>query len=276
MDKKFNCKYCKKAFVTKQRKQTHEEICNTKEYCEQKDKEIEELKLNYENTIVNLNNENKNLKNKIEDLKSIIDNYKDKLINLLPSQTTINHQTINNSQTINSNLITVNNTIIQPLDISLERFESIINEKYDYGIYKKSKESGKVIILDFLSNDLGIPQATICDQNRGKIKIFDISTNCFRRISCDILHDYFSKSQILESKIKDYNKLFEKETNLTDDEKKDELILRHRIFYDKKFYKANIFPLVKVDLEKGQHTSFKPSIRQAEIIEKHNQIITTT
>ena len=211
MDKKFNCKYCKKAFVTKQRKQTHEEICNTKEYCEQKDKEIEELKLNYENTIVNLNNENNLLKNKIEDLKLIIDNYKDKLINLLPSQTTNtnsqtinNHQTINNSQTINSNLITVNNTIIQPLDISLERFESIINEKYDYGIYKKSKESGKVIILDFLSNDLGIPQATICDQNRGKIKLFDINTNCFRRISCEVLHDYFSKSQILESKIKDY------------------------------------------------------------------------
>ena len=127
MDVKFNCKYCKKAFVTKQRKKTHEEICKIKEFNELKDKEIEELKVRYENTIAYLNNENNLLKNTIEDLKSIIDNYKDKLINLLPSQT-INNQTINNSQTINSNLITVNNTIIQPLDISLERFESIIKE----------------------------------------------------------------------------------------------------------------------------------------------------
>jgi hypothetical protein len=285
-DKNKICQYCDKSFFSLQRRKTHEEICSVKEFrdkiIDQKNEEIQLLKTDHENKIKQYENQINELKSTNSSLQSQINKltqqYIDFSSNVAKNYTKVENQISNSNNTNSNNTIgNINNTNItintlQPLDISMERFDQIVNEKYNYDLYRRIKESCKMLILDFLSDDYGKLQVVICDSSRGKFKVLDKSTNSLKRISINYIHDYIKRSNALTVKLKEFNQHFlVNEKELPQKEIEDEINHRIKLFSNPKFFKVNVYSDIEVAITKGINTTFKPSIRQAELISNSTQ-----
>ena len=167
------CNFCLKSYATKQNLEVHLETCKKK-------KEKNDLDLNA----------------KIDKLQEVINKIANK------PQTIINN--INNDNRVN---ITIINKLIsygcEPLDLSLERFNKVTDENYDFRTLTNFRIFPD-IIAKFYSNDKNKICSYLSDVDTVKIK--SINEDC--KIIIDdpesIITKYFSKSKVLRDKTNEF------------------------------------------------------------------------
>jgi hypothetical protein len=139
-------------------------------------------------------------KKEIDDYKRQINNFLNKESSRVDSSLNRPSSVVNNT---NINAMIINN--MKPLEISLDRFNSII--EHDYTIGKcNDKEKGVVEILKtFFSDEYGSLQAICSDKNRGWIITIDQESNQVSH-TFDTIKNMISESTVLKDKIYDYSK----------------------------------------------------------------------
>ena len=160
------CNFCLKSYATKQNLEVHLETCKKK-------KEKNDL----------------DLKTEIKELKEVI------------------NKIANKPQTIINNNITIINNLLaygcEPLDLSLERFNKVTDENYDFRTLTNFRIFPD-IIAKFYSNDKNKICSYLSDVDRIKIK--SINEDC--KIIIDdpesIITKYFSKSKVLRDKTNEF------------------------------------------------------------------------
>jgi len=160
------CNFCLKSYATKQNLEVHLETCKKK-------KEKNDLDLNA----------------KIDKLQEVI------------------NKIANKPQTIINNNITIINNLLaygcEPLDLSLERFNKVTDENYDFRTLTNFRIFPD-IIAKFYSNDKGKICSYLSDVDRIKIK--SINEDC--KIIIDdpesIITKYFSKSKVLRDRTNEF------------------------------------------------------------------------
>lgn len=160
------CDFCLKSYSTKQNLEVHLDVCKKK-------KEKNDLELTA----------------KIDKLQEAI------------------NKIVNKPQTVINNNITIINKLItygcEPLDLSLERFDKVTDENYDFRTLTNFRIFPD-IIAKFYSNDKGKICSYLSDTDRVKIK--SINEDC--KIVIDdpesIITNYFSKSKVLRDKTNEF------------------------------------------------------------------------
>ncbi len=166
------CDFCLKSYSTKQNLEVHLDVCKKK-------KEKNDLDLNA----------------KIDKLQEVINKIANK------PQTIIN----NDNRMVNN--ITIINKLIsygcEPLDLSLERFNKITDENYDFRTLTNFRIFPD-IISKFYSNDKGKICSYLSDVDRLKIK--SINEDCKLVIDDpeSMITKYFSKSKVLRDKTNEF------------------------------------------------------------------------
>ena len=164
------CNFCLKSYSTKQNLEVHLDVCKKK-------KEKKDLDLNA----------------KIDKLQEVINKIANK------PQTIIN-----NDNRVN---ITIINKLIsygcEPLDLSLERFDKVTDENYDFRTLTNFRIFPD-IIAKFYSNDKGKICSYLSDADRIKIK--SINEDCKLVIDDpeSMITKYFSKSKVLRDKTNEF------------------------------------------------------------------------
>ena len=164
------CDFCLKSYATKQNLEVHLDTCKKK-------KEKNDLDLNA----------------KIDKLQEVINKIANK------PQTIIN-----NDNRVN---ITIINKLIaygcEPLDLSLERFDKVTDENYDFRTLTNFRIFPD-IIAKFYSNDKGKICSYLSDADRIKIK--SINEDCKLVIDDpeSMITKYFSKSKVLRDKTNEF------------------------------------------------------------------------
>jgi len=134
------CNMCKKEYKTNKRYVSHIEKCKKEELIRLKKKKLEkDIELT---------------EYKIEEIKNKIKN---------PSTNVTNNTYVQNN---------INIYGLEPLDLSQQRFNTIVNDKYTYDTfigYKLVKD----VIIPFFSNEKGQVCAQMSDRSRVKIKCID-------------------------------------------------------------------------------------------------------
>jgi hypothetical protein len=105
----------------------------------------------------------------------------------------------NNNVNINSNNTTVNIA----LDISQQRFDSIVDERYTFDVYEAQRIVDKVI-MPFFCNEEGVNVATLTDRDRMILKILDKSTGKYVRKSPSDILTICNKSIPMKEKTNEY------------------------------------------------------------------------
>ena len=93
---------------------------------------------------------------------------------------------------------------LEPLDLSQERFDRIVQEKYTYETYLKSK-IGKVILTPYYCNDQGKPNVFLSDHNRMTMKYINLNNKVCYHKPFDVLC-LTRNSKILEEMTQEYEK----------------------------------------------------------------------
>ena len=189
-NKEFECEYCQKNFTTKQRLNTHIDKCNTRkinieknEYennllkkdieinsiIKEKNLQIEKIESQnkiYLEKIVSQNEiQIEKFENQIKELQDTIAKLADKAI----SKPTIKNT--NNSRNVTSNT-QYNN--IQPVNLSPEHIEKVINEQISFqDVIKGKKGFVNFVVNNFLKDEKGNYKAWCPDHNRKIIRYKD-------------------------------------------------------------------------------------------------------
>jgi hypothetical protein len=130
--------------------------------------------------IMDLNRYNSNVEAELKYRKEEIKNLQ---ITINELKTTINKYMENDAKRVDktcnvsqpTKINTINNNIsiyIKPLDTSIERFNTIVTNVYDYNMYKKGVKGTIELLTSFFKQD-GKIQAYCSDINRGYIKTID-------------------------------------------------------------------------------------------------------
>jgi hypothetical protein len=166
------CNFCLKSYSTKQNLEVHLDTCKKK-------KEKNDLDLNA----------------KIDKLQEVIKEIANK------PQTIIN----NDNRMVN-NITIINNLIAygcEPIDLSLERFDKVTDENYDFRTLTNFRIFPD-IIAKFYSNDKGKICSYLSDADRIKIK--SINEDCKLVIDDpeSMITKYFSKSKVLRDRTNEF------------------------------------------------------------------------
>lgn len=160
------CDFCLKSYSTKQNLEVHLDVCKKK-------KEKNDLELTA----------------KIDKLQEAI------------------NKIVNKPQTVINNNITIINKLIsygcEPLDLSLERFDKVTDENYDFRTLTNFRIFPD-IIAKFYSNDKGKICSYLSDTDRVKIKSIDEDCKIVIDDPESIITNYFSKSKVLRDKTNEF------------------------------------------------------------------------
>lgn len=193
------CKYCLKVFTRKYDLERHEGTCKSKDYikcsyCGEKFTRKDNMK-RHEGTC-KVKEEVMLLYKKIE-LAKTEEAVLDKKIELRKLEASI---TINgNKNNVHSN----NTTINISLDISQQRFDAIVDEKYTFDVYEAQRIVDKVI-MPFFCNEEGVNVATLTDRDRMILKILDESTGKYVKKSPNDILSICKKSIPMKEKTDEY------------------------------------------------------------------------
>jgi len=169
-NKMFQCSYCKKEFSRQYNLDRHLTVC----------------KMNTDNPIIcsTCNKEYKTIKRynihiekcKKQDLTTLKKKKLEKDIELTECKIKAIKNKLKKSNTTVTNNTYVQNNIniygLEPLDLSQQRFNTIVNNKYTYDSFVQYKLV-KDVIIPFFSNDEGKVCAQISDRSRVKVKCID-------------------------------------------------------------------------------------------------------
>ena len=226
----YDCEFCKKSFSKKFNLERHLKTCkrqeNTLTYkCDLCLKSyltewyLEDhkckSKIKKKDTI-------SSLKKQIDELKDKIENQKQG-ITTINNNTTINNTTINNNQHIN-NLITLG---AEPLDLSQQRFDSIVDENYTYDIFKNGYKLVSNVILKFYSNNEGKVVAILADNERMKLKCINLNGKVVTH-DPDTIVRYCDESEPLKTKSIQYEEMNSYDIYWNKKDYIDEVSLRQR------------------------------------------------
>ncbi len=160
------CDFCLKSYSTKQNLEVHLDVCKKK-------KEKNDLELTA----------------KIDKLQEAI------------------NKIVNKPQTVINNNITIINKLIsygcEPLDLSLERFDKVTDENYDFRTLTNFRIFPD-IIAKFYSNDKGKICSYLSDTDRVKIKSIDEDCKIIIDDPESIITKYFSKSKVLRDRTNEF------------------------------------------------------------------------
>jgi len=260
----FTCKYCEKEFTKKFNYELHLQSCKNKLSFlnEQSQLEIEELKnsilllkqqIEKKDDIIkekdfflkekenSLKEKNNSLKEKENSLKE-----KDKIINKLLKSNT-QQKTISNTSNKNSNNTYISQNNYYNIDISQERFNQHIIDKYGFELYEKGGEGGCQLIIEFLSSSKNRYRAEIADNARNKIRLINIETDDVSFIDNNTLFGLCRKSEPLKKLLAEYgSKLLSKKENPDDIQSNTEkVVFRKSMFRIKENFNTEIFYPIK-------------------------------
>ena len=180
------CAFCKKLFSTKDSLERHIKVCKkvgSEDYIELKKTYIKEQK-KYTKNITKLQEENKKLKEKVLVLTSKLD----------VIFTTMSKPSI------------LKTGDYEPIILSQQRFDRIVEEKYVYEIFCKCIDGGLLIYAMFLSTGKdGIIQAGIYDDAECELKAYDKLTQQMIKIPIKELWKRASQSKILKFRLNKFS-----------------------------------------------------------------------
>ena len=168
------CLFCLKTYSSKQRLNTHLDTCKKKKEKDEQDKKKNEI-------------------------KEIVNATVNKLV-----EKGFGNTIINNDNRVN---ITVVNNLLsygcEPIDLSLERFNKVTDENYDFRTLTNFRIFPD-IIAKFYCNDKGKICSYLSDADRVKIK--SINEDCKLVIDDpeSIITKYFSKSKVLRDRTNEF------------------------------------------------------------------------
>ncbi len=168
------CDFCLNSYSSKQRLNTHFDTCKKKKEKDEQDKK----------------------KNEIQEIVNATVN---KLVEKGFGNTINNYNNFTNNTVVN-NLIAYG---CEPLDLSLERFDKVTDENYDFRTLTNFRIFPD-IISKFYSNDKGKICSYLSDADRLKIK--SINEDCKLIIDDpeSMITNYFSKSKVLRDKTNEF------------------------------------------------------------------------
>jgi len=155
--KDFKCEYCLKSYTTKGILKTHKMSCLSF-YTEKANKE-KLIKDRMKDKLKIQELENKLLKEQLKAAPKVVNN----------NITNITNNITTNNKTVNKYILLYG---MEPLDLSQERFDNIIEDKYTYMTHVNCKLVTE-IILKFLSNEQDKVVGLLTDESRMKIKCID-------------------------------------------------------------------------------------------------------
>jgi len=202
---KYECDKCRKEFSTKWYYEEHIHLCKVKEKNKTKKEQA------------NLRDIIKELKNVKEELRQLKE---------------IKPQKVSYVQNV------VNIHGLEPLDLSQERFDRIVEENYTYEVYCKIGV-GKFIIAPYYCNDEGKPNVHLSDHTRMTMKYINMNNKVSYHKPFDVLC-LTRNSKILEKLTQDYEKEYLKpdpdvyEGEYTISEKKQKAAYRSTYFKNEK------------------------------------------
>lgn len=199
----FSCEFCSKELSTKQSLERHLKTCKTrglekeKYECDKCRKEFS-TKWYYEEHVhlckVKEKNKTKKEQANLRDIIKELKNVKEELRQLKE----IKPQKVSYVQNV------VNIHGLEPLVLSQERFDRIVEEKYTYDTYLKST-FGKVIITPLYCNDDGKPNVHLSDHTRMTMKYINMNNKVSYHKPFDVLC-LTRNSKILEKLTQAYEK----------------------------------------------------------------------
>ena len=212
----FKCEYCETLISSKKNLLRHINICKKRQQ-QIKTNEIDTIISDFNSKIKEMGNKYDELQNKFEKLTKQNDEYKSKIdklknelkyvkkncnqkdneIKSLVKKLAEKPTTINN----NSNT-TTNNTIINSIDLSQERFNQIVQDKYDYDMYTLGSEGGKQLLYEFLSAQDGSVKVELADFARNKIRLFNLEDGSEMVVDDNSLFIMCKTSKTLSQKLK--------------------------------------------------------------------------
>jgi len=177
------CEFCQKQFTTNYSFRRHLQICKPKQ-----------VKENLEINIINkLKEQIIALETKLSIKESHVKSLERDISKLSKKSST-------------TNIINQTNIINTSFNITQERFNKLVREKYTYTLYEKGGEGGKELIIEFLSDDNGVLRAELADFSRNKFRLIDDNSNTFTYIDNHMLFSLCKQSKDLKLKLEEYGK----------------------------------------------------------------------
>ena len=196
----YMCEKCEKNFTTKQNLKVHGKSCKghkiiTSHKCDFCGKMLStKHKLNCHLDVCKKKKEKNDL-----DLRAEIKELKEAIKEIANKPQTIVNNNITNNTVVN-NLISYG---CEPLDLSLERFDKVTDENYDFRTLTNFRIFPD-IIAKFYSNDKGKICSYLSDADRVKIKTINEDCKLVIDDPESMITKYFSKSKVLRDKTNEF------------------------------------------------------------------------
>jgi hypothetical protein len=129
----------------------------------------------------------------------------DKKLEVLNAEIKLKELELKLRPNITNNTVNITNNIygLDALDLSLNRFNSIVNSNYTYEVYLKEMIVDKVI-MPFFCNEEGKLSAILSDKNRMIIKCLDKTTGEYVKKDPSDIFDICKKSEPMKEKTDEY------------------------------------------------------------------------
>jgi hypothetical protein len=207
-----NCLYCKKEFKLKQNVKRHQDTCKLNENNNKKDYKCKVCSKTYttkwyfEDHVIKCKPKKKALE------KNIKDTIKKEIQEAFKNVETKNVYNVNIKNYIQKNVF-MNG--LEPIDLSQDRFDNIVDTKYTYEVHKKVSLVPDVIV-PFFSNEKGEVVAMLSDRSRMKIKCIDSRDLKIKYHDSQSLVDMCKASKPLITKRQEYIDTLNNEPNYID------------------------------------------------------------
>lgn len=214
-----SCSYCKKEFKLKHHVKRHEDTCKSNENnnknvfkCKSCGK-IYTTKWYFEDHSVKCKPKKKPLENSIKkDLQELKNELKQEIQATFKKVETKNVYNVNIKNYIQKNVF-MNG--LEPIDLSQDRFDNIVDTNYTYEVHKKVSLVPDVIV-PFFSNEKGEVVAMLSDRSRMKIKCIDSRDLKIKYHDSQSLVDMCKASKPLITKRQEYIDTLNNEPNYID------------------------------------------------------------